>query len=244
MDANRQYKLATTPFAAIPRIIPTLVCNFRCPYCVMDYPQPTHEILSAEKWIYILNNLPGDSVIFSGGEPTLINHLPDIINGLAKNDIRVYTNMSRPFSYWQRLDRTIHILASYHHGQGISPRAVAELFQQLRDAGHYIGSHVIESANTPADDIAIFDAVGIDIKTDIDIRNLKAWKNRGSIPAVLPCKTTRILIGPDGKRYPCLHKLVKANPGDVMTTMTFPNTVECREGGSCHVCDVAIFARK
>jgi organic radical activating enzyme len=86
-----------TPFEKIPHVIPVLKCNLDCGYCsdglAHDKSYMNFERLDYQRWADILNGIPGDAVIFTGGEPTVYRYLPELINALNKTDIRIYSNL-------------------------------------------------------------------------------------------------------------------------------------------------------
>ena len=71
------------PIESIPHVYPVLKCNLNCPYCsdgfFYDKSYMGFNSLPVEKWIDILNGIDGDSVIISGGEPTIYKDLPHLI---------------------------------------------------------------------------------------------------------------------------------------------------------------------
>lgn len=73
-------------------------CNLRCKHCYIDAGNSTNDELKLYEWIKGFNNLlniiPKPDITISGGEPTCIEFLPDLLKFLEKraNNIVFYTN--------------------------------------------------------------------------------------------------------------------------------------------------------
>ena len=67
-------------FSEIPRVFLTLRCNYKCSFC--PYITEKRNELSGGEWIDLLQQYPGDEVIFTGGEPTLHADFIDIVLSL------------------------------------------------------------------------------------------------------------------------------------------------------------------
>lgn len=86
------------------RFVPTMRCNFKCPYCFLPHSnmqEPTmFDIYSVDEWIAGLNNFSEFDIDFYmwGGEPFVIKETYDLVRQLDGlpfiNTIRIDTNMS------------------------------------------------------------------------------------------------------------------------------------------------------
>lgn len=89
-------------------LIVTKRCNFKCPYCRGLINGEDLSLWDAKKTInyWLFHNLK--NIRFSGGEPTLYNHLPELV-ALAKKggvqNIAISTNGSQDFSTYFNLIR-------------------------------------------------------------------------------------------------------------------------------------------
>ena len=225
-------------FAEIPRVYPTLTCNYHCPYCVNDPPK--RQIISGDRWIDILNGWPGDTVIFTGGEPTLHPDFADIINGLQKAEIRVYTNMSWKKSWLDRLQRKINVYASFHPNQKNSAEEVAEKTRYLLDQGHgLINIHINKASGEHDKHLETFSKYGIKLVMEEDQYQSPKYTERLGTTDVL-CTMPRSLIGPDGLRYICVAKLEDGNPTGRIEHQQIPAVRPCHIYGQCRPCDAMV----
>lgn len=73
-------------------------CNLRCKHCYINAGQENHDELALEKWIKGFENLfssiPKPDITISGGEPTVVEYLPELISFLRPRVKRIvlYTN--------------------------------------------------------------------------------------------------------------------------------------------------------
>jgi len=74
-------------------ILLTNACNFRCPHCSVNAGKKLKEELKKEEIFYIVDQIyemmvPG--VTFTGGEPTLVDYLPELIKYTASKPIKTH----------------------------------------------------------------------------------------------------------------------------------------------------------
>ena len=114
--------------------ISTLACNYRCPYCYINITPNTFNVdsdlkyrdshLTIDKVNNLINNINLNysdrkeiDFTISGGEPTEIPILFDIINMVSNNiknlkNLRVHTNFSKDINYWESF---AHIFKKNEH---------------------------------------------------------------------------------------------------------------------------------
>ena len=251
----------------------TFSCNLNCSYCINRYSNTkfSHSRLSGREWVSIFNRIKLDPSIQSnlpitlqGGEPTLHPDFYEIVNGIRPDlNIDLLTNLQFDVKEFMknvhsnRLCRSAlyaSIRVSYHP----ETMRYKDLFRktlQLLDAGYSIGiwavlhpeyvDHILE-VQTYAK------ILGIDFRTKefLGIYNGKlygAYKydacNQNDMTNV-QCKTSELLIGPNGRIYKCHHDLYKdENTIDDM----FVNNCQvnfkyrdCSNYGQCNPCDIKL----
>ena len=101
---------------------PTSRCNYRCSYCPVitkfDYTTvfPKKEEKSVSDWLGAFEQLPPAMIYIAGGEPFVYNGLPDLVNRLPKKHqiVGIVTNLSQDVRLYRKMNRKIHIRASFH----------------------------------------------------------------------------------------------------------------------------------
>jgi organic radical activating enzyme len=226
-------------FERIPRVYMTLACNYSCEYCVNQLPP--RKMLTGEQWIEIIDALPGDEVIFTGGEPTIYKDFVKVVNGIHKNKVWVYTNMSWDVSMLDRLERPLIVFASFHPGQKQTDTAdvVASRAAELVRRGHTLRDIHVVVANENADSyVSTFEAHGVKLRVENDQWDLL----NNIIPDTdVTCRIDRMLIGPDGKRYICVRKLEFADATGYVDHLEDAVVQPCAIHGECRPCDVRVY---
>lgn len=238
------------------RIYLTLRCTMKCPYCAVyggsdpavygRYPE-----LSAVEWLQIIKKV-GRDVILSGGEPFLHKGLPEIVAGIPEELIvRIYTNLSiNPGEFINVVQRRTGFLVSYHpHAIGLDRfRAHLE-----RLAGNERFSGLVHAVDAPAyaDELAAAAEfvqtlgerwrwqVNDDINTHPELTSAAETKT-------VRCESDRLILAPDGVRYPCPAWLLERNNAledlKVCETVATMAVMEaCSRYGRCSICDVQNF---
>jgi hypothetical protein len=250
----REKIAAHTRHEKIPRVYPTLKCNLRCPFCSdgLDYDKSHmgYEPLTAEQWIEILDALPGHDVIFTGGEPTLYQPLPDVINAIHQTEVFVYTNLAYDVEkFLDRLMKPIRIFGSFHpSNRGVTAERIignigkvkahpmCRSFENVHTIQHPSNGDVMEHKR-------VFEAAGLELEIYQD-----QFLSNSNSPAAcdgreqrtVHCAYDRILIGPDGKRWICVSKMTRNIPDGLVPIdqATVPELI-CSEFGRCSPCDEA-----
>ncbi|TAL13847.1 radical SAM protein [Patescibacteria group bacterium] len=242
------------PPESIPRVYPVLRCNLACPYCsdgkAYDQSDMGYKELTAARWIAIIDSIPGDAVIFTGGEPTLYRDLSEIINRIKKRDVRVYTNLVfNVEKFLNSLEKPVTFFTSFHP---CNPSVTVEKnLKAVRTLLAHpmckaISSHhlILDPANGTKEDFSrwkkMFKKEGV---------NLLLYGNQYDVNANSPdacahqsrnkvrCSMDRIFLAPDGRRFICVSKMVRNIPdGAVPLDSKLPSIV-CGEYGMCSPCD-------
>jgi hypothetical protein len=250
--AMRDKIVAYTPHEKIPRVYPTLKCNLRCPFCSdgLDYDKSHmgYEPLTAEQWITILDALPGEAVVFTGGEPTLYQPLPDVINAIHQTEIFVYTNLAYDVEkFLDRLTKPIRIFGSFHpNNKGVTAERIIGNIAMVRAhpmCRTFENVHTIRHpSNGDVDEHKrVFESAGLerDIYQDQFLTNSNSPAAcNGEQLSTVRCVYDRVLIGPDGKRWICVSKMIRNIPDGLvpLDRETVPEMV-CSEFGRCSPCD-------
>lgn len=238
----------------IPRVYPVLRCNLACPYCsdgkAYDKSDMGYKELSADEWIALIDSMPGDSVIFTGGEPTLYKDLSKVINSIKKRDVRVYTNLVfKVERFLDSLEKPVTFFTSFHPCNPSvtlekNLKAVRTLLAHPKCKG--ISSHhlIRDKSNGSDEDISrwkrIFREAGV---------NLLVYDNQYEVNANSPdacahgsrkmvrCSMERIFLAPDGRRFICVSKMVRNVQDGVVPLDTAIPSIVCGEYGMCSPCD-------
>ena len=250
--AARTVLPAPTPYDKVPRVYPVLQCNLRCPFCSdgLDYDKSHmgYKPLEAAEWIRIIDALPGDAVIFTGGEPTLYQALPEVINAIRQKTVYLYTNLSYNVEkFFDRLEKPVVVFASFHpNNKGVTADRIIANVETVK--AHPMCRHLanIHTINHPSNgDIEAhreaFTAAGLDLDVHED-----QFNDNDNTPAAcdhknlrtVRCVFDRIILGPDGKRYICVSKMIR-NVADGLVPMDQREAPEliCNEFGRCSPCD-------
>ncbi len=248
----------------------TFRCTYRCSYCInrINGLKPSRE-LGAQDWIRGLNRLAVDRsrkvpITLQGGEPGMHPGMPEIISGMRGDlYIDILTNLDYDMDRFtraippERLQRDVpyaSIRVSYHPGFS-DLEALLRRLGWLRDRGYSIGLFAVEHPDT---DIARIrqqaEAAGVDFRTKEflgmhDGRLYGSYHYPEAVGAArtrrVECRTTEILIAPDGDVHRCHRDLYEgADPvGNIldpgMESIAFPFR-PCDHYGSCNPCDVKL----
>ena len=247
----------------------TLRCSFGCSYCInrFDGVRPRKE-LTGDEWIAGLNRLALDRakmvpITLQGGEPSshrdfvkiIRNINPDIYVDILTNldfDVDEFMREIPP----ERLQRDVpyaSIRVSYHPEFSDFDDLV-ERISHMQSKGYSIGLFAVEH---PEIDIARIrsrtEAAKIDFRTKEFLgkyngklygRYQYAEACEGKIRERVQCRTTELLIAPDGSIHRCHRDLYHGeNPvGHILdrdARVEFPFR-QCRNYGQCNPCDIKL----
>lgn len=252
----------------------TMACPYSCSYCInhFDSLHTPAKQLSADDWIRGLSRLSNlcrnESFIpitLQGGEPTLHPGFYDIVNGLTERiRLDVLTNLTFDIDEMiarvdpERLMRTApyaSIRISYHPDQA----DVDVLFHKthrLLNAGFSVGIWAVCHPDTKDHILAVQTRAteqGIDFRTK-EFLGFHQGKLYGQykFPHActmqterrVECRTTELLIGPDGSIFRCHHDLYdNCHPLGHILDPDFQMRNEfqtCNHYGHCNPCDIKV----
>lgn len=104
--------------------IPTMLCNYRCPYCNIltkaryDKKYPKGVQHEWTEWVKVFDRFPSAIISITGGEPFLYPGLVHLIKNISQRHIiaSLTTNLSLPFDTLLDIpDKGFNITASFHH---------------------------------------------------------------------------------------------------------------------------------
>ena len=248
----------------------TLSCNYRCSYCLNRFGalKTNHKLLSGEEWVSGLNriicpeNIP---VTLQGGEPSLHKDFIYILNNLKpKLKIDILTNLQFDVDEFikkvspKRLKRS----ASYasirisFHPEVMDLNDTIHKTLKMLNSGFNVGVWGIlhpsyEEVILRAREIC--QSRGIDFRTKEFLGNYNGrlygtykyegacdYKNAGNVK----CKTTELLIGPEGSIYRCHSDLYEKRSaiGHIIENklVIADEDRQCIFFGRCNPCDVKI----
>lgn len=248
----------------------TLSCNLTCSYCInhLSGEAVKKRFLSGKEWLARLNRLeldPSLPITLQGGEPTIHPHFYEIVNGLDGHlKLDLLTNVQFdvdefiekiPVEKFNRQSKYASIRVSFHP-ETMDKNETLQKVIRLQEAGFSIGifgvAHprdiaLLEEFRTQCTyhniDFRFKDFLGVyENKVYGEYKYPDAVFNQ-SVRSCL-CKTSELLIAPNGKIHRCHHDLYnKINPvGDLIDSdFQINNTfLACDRFGKCNPCDVKI----
>lgn len=242
------------PFEKIPRVYITLRCNLKCPYCsdglAYDMSDMKYDELTGDKWVEIINTLPGNSIIFTGGEPVMHRDLPDIINNIKQENIFLYTNLAYDVrKFMDQLTKPVTVFSSFHpNNKSVSLEnsiAAILILENHPMCSGVASHHIIEhQSNGSNDEIRkykkCFEEAGIDL---LIYGNQFITNNYGTSMCdmkkikTVNCSYDRLIIGPDGNRIMCVSKMIRKTSDRIVSFDTELPMMLCDEFGKCSPCD-------
>ncbi|MBI5826889.1 MAG: radical SAM protein [Deltaproteobacteria bacterium] len=248
----------------------TLACNLKCAYCInrfgMDGSARRH--LSGAEWVEGLNRIISRDdlpLTLQGGEPSLHRGFIHILNNIRPGlNIDILTNLQFDGDDFirkvdpERIKRKApyaSIRVSYHPSE-MALEPLARKVMKLRDAGFSIG---IWGVMHPSQEDDILKAreycrnLGIDfrLKEFLGEHNGRMYgtlKYEGACDRkgerTVLCKTTELIIGPEGGVYRCHSDLYEGRPpvGDISDPAFRIEDVfrVCDHYGQCNPCDIKV----
>ena len=248
----------------------TLDCNLHCSYCINRFGDfsADRRPLSGKEWVEGLNRivLPSDlPVTLQGGEPTLHPDFIAIVNGIRPDlNIDLLTNLETDLVRFMenisparmRREAPYASIRVSYHPETMSIEPLAAKVQQLLAAGYSVGIWGVLHPEWESEVISARDycsSRGIDFRTK-EFLGEYAGTMHGlfSFPnacdrkerKVVGCRTTELVIGPDGGIYRCHSDLYagRVPVGNILD----PELVitggfkRCDCYGFCNPCDVKL----
>lgn len=248
----------------------TLACDLKCGYCINNFGTPAQNgrHLTGRQWVSGLNRIEGRDdlpVTLQGGEPSLHKDFIYIINNL-KPDIKIDILTNLRFDAGELIDNVdpgrlkrdapyASIRVSYHPGQ-MDLKPLAKKVIMLQDAGFSIGVWGVAHPQLEAhikEAQAYCLGLGIDFRIkeflgEYEGRMYGTYRFEGACSkkterSVL-CRTTEIIIGPDGTLHRCHSDLYEARAG--IGSIIDPcyelkdEWRRCGHFGRCNPCDVKV----
>ena len=98
-------------------------CNLKCSYCSLEMPtgiRPKAKRVGLDDWKKYVSDFPDKikEVYVSGGEPSMVKWMPDLVNWLVKEGyhVIVFSNLFNPDLILQiKKHYRVKIEATYHH---------------------------------------------------------------------------------------------------------------------------------
>ena len=251
-----------------------LQCSYCLNRFSEDFNRTKFKEMTGKDWINSLNKLDSKEdvpITFSGGEPFLHPDFVEIINWLKpelkidiltnltfKPGIKKFLEQVKP----ERINRNSKypsIRVSYHPEQMGDGEEVVKNAKMFKDAGFNIGIYSVLHPS-PSQLSAINQMQFRCLEAGIPFRlkeftgtyNGELYGNYSKYPNSFmqektkkcKCKTTELLMGPDGKVYRCHRDLFsEQNPIGSITEEKFDIQDihrDCIKYGQCHPCDVKI----
>jgi MoaA/NifB/PqqE/SkfB family radical SAM enzyme len=225
--------------------------------------------MEARDWIDFLNSLEIDRddlpITLQGGEPTLYKGFYDVVNGVRDDvkldlltnfmfDIDEFITKVDPKKF-TRDAKYAAIRVSYHPGQNDIDDLVVR-HHKMRDAGFYVGLYAVM---TPWNEVHIKEVQEKCLSEGIDFRIKEYLGNDGDkwhgtykypeaisqkVEKYCECKTTELIVGPNGGVYRCHSDLYESRtPVSFVTDKDFE--IEeihrpCFVFGHCNPCDIKV----
>lgn len=235
------------------RIYLTLKCNLKCVYCVNDchgdIPSNLFSQISADKWIEAINREKRD-IILTGGEPTLYPELIELINGIDPAiHIKMYSNLMWSPKILERyineISRDVELYLSFHSSSK-NPQRFIDNAIALKKANKF--DAVVHTVRTSETEDFITNAKeqfkehAIRLIVDDDQGEVYDEASSQEFRKTVTCSKKLILISPNGDRFQCVSKMVRA--ADSLENffegpLKAPLVVRsCDDYGYCAPCDM------
>lgn len=250
----------------------TFACNLKCSFCINNFESIPRQLkkthLSGDEWIHGLNRIisrPDLPVTLQGGEPLTHRDFVKIVNGLKDElSIDVLTNLYNEKLFLENIDpnrlkraaKYASIRVSYHPEQmELSPLVDKVLTMQA--AGFFIG---IWGVDHPAQKEKLDKAREVCKQAGIDFRikeflgeyegklygtyRYPADAISKKVKKSCLCKTTELIIGPDGNIYRCTSDVYERRSpiGHILDPCFEIEDISrpCDWYGHCNPCDVKL----
>jgi hypothetical protein len=248
----------------------TFACNMRCDYCINRFGELASggRLLSGAEWVAGLNRLVPSTdlpISLQGGEPTLHPEFAAIVNGIRPElHIDLLTNLETDIDLFMqkipssrmRRDAPYASIRVSFHPDTMQIEPLADKVLRLLQAGYSIG---IWGVLHPEQKGEIQRAQEYCLSRGIDFRTKEflgvhdgvlhgIYRYPGSCSGAMPgkalCRTTELLIGPDGSVFRC-HSDLYAGRGAIGHILD-PDLVissefrPCDHFGFCNPCDVKV----
>lgn len=248
----------------------TLDCSLRCPYCINDFSGPAgiNRNMSGEEWVRAINRIRSRDdlpLTFQGGEPTLHKDFYFIVNNIRRDlNLDLLTNLQFDIAEFirnvspERFRRNApyaNIRASYHP-LTMDLDDTLHRMRLLLDSGFNVGLFLVmhpDFAHLEPEVRKACEAERIDFRTKefLGTHNGRLfghykWDDccSGSVSKTVKCKTTEILIAPDGAVHRCHYDLYNAiDPIGHILSLEYSGAmkfVPCHHYGLCNPCDVKV----
>ncbi len=249
----------------------TFACNLKCDYCINNHEAPAglfkRKHLSGKEWLIGLNRIvsrPDLPITLQGGEPTLHKDFVEIVNGLKSDlNIDVLTNLQDENIFLDNIEPArlkreapyASVRVSYHPKQ-MDSEVLRNKILRMIDYDFSIGiwgvmhpgqKREIKNAQT------LFKNCGIDFRTKEFLGEYGGqlygqYKYPEAVGKTVRrrvmCKTTELVIGPDGGVYRCTAD-VYANRTPIGNIFDPDFQIEdkfrpCDWYGHCNPCDIKL----
>lgn len=248
----------------------SLNCNLSCSYCInhtvgLDQKRKN---LSGGQWVDALNRISSTSdlpISLQGGEPTIHKDFYEIVNGISQSSrLDLLTNIQFDVDEFMeniprtRFDRDLPypaIRVSYHP-ETMDLAETIKKVKILHEAGYSIGIFTVDHPLAKDDLLkakSLCDQNEIIFKTKeflgkFDGRVYGSYHYPDSVfqdfNTTVKCKTSELLISPEGYTYRCHHDLYnkKSPTGDILSDkFKIQNQfTTCTYYGQCNPCDVKL----
>jgi len=249
----------------------TFACNLKCSFCINDFESPPRHLrkrhLTGEEWLRGLNRIisrPDLPLTLQGGEPTLHKDFARIVNGVRRDlNIDVLTNLQDEKIFLEniasdRLKRKAlyaSIRVSFHPEQMDIMELKNKVLRMLREnfsIGIWGVMHPWQKSSVKSAQ-KLCQREGIDFRTKEFLGEYKG-KMYGQyrypeavakeIRRNVMCRTTELLIGPDGGIYRCTADIYEGRQpiGHILDPdfQIEDKFRQCGWFGHCNPCDVKI----
>lgn len=246
----------------------TFGCNYRCSYCINYFNglKGEKKHLTGKEWVKGLNRIQGNvPITLQGGEPSLHRDFISIINNLRQDlNIDILTNLSfdiEKFTKEVDPDRVkrdapyANIRVSYHSEVMDLEETIRRSLRMMK-AGFYIGLFGVRHPTQEEIILSVQErcrSSGINFRTKPFLGFYNGilygeYKYDGACEMKykrrVECKTTELLVGPDGNIYRC-HRDLYEGENSIGNILGPDFQIEdrfrvCNEFGFCNPCDLKI----
>ncbi len=248
----------------------TLSCNLTCSYCINRFGVlgAGRRHLTGEEWVRALNRIrsrPDLPITLQGGEPTLHKDFYYIVNNIREDlNIDLLTNLQFDVhEFMERIspdrikrDAPYASIRVSFHPEVMELEPLAEKVLVLQNAGYSIG---IWGVMHPSQEKEILEAqayckgLGIDFRLkeflgEYQGKMYGTYRYPGAcdkeFEKTVQCRTTELIMGPDGSVYRCHSDLYEGRtPVGNITDPAY--RIEdifrpCEVFGHCNPCDIKV----